>query len=383
MPRLLSLFMFVNFVVGTSAFVLTGIVADVATSLRTSVAAAGQAMTIYAVATALLAPLLLLATGRWQRKRALMLALLLFTAGNALCALAPDLMTLYAGRVLMGLGAMATPVMSALAVTLVEPQRRARALAYVFLGVSLSYVAGIPVGAWLGSAYGWQTPVWAAAAASALALLVVWQLVPAEMDAPGASFAGLGAVLARGPIAASMLLTMLYFTAIFVVFSYAGPVLRALVPMDATQLSLTLAAFGLAGVAGTLVGGRASDHFGARRTLSVQLGLLASMMALLPLTAGQPVWMLLVLLLWAGAGFGMMAPLQGRLAQLAGPQTPLVLSLNGSMLYLGTALGAAVGGAASVAIGFDKVAWVGLPFALAGWVVLMLSTRAPLVAKPA
>jgi MFS transporter, DHA1 family, inner membrane transport protein len=380
-PRLLLLFTLINLIVGSSAFVINGLVAPVALSLGTSVAAVGQAMTAYALSTAVLAPLLLMATGRWSRRRALVLALALFTAGNALSALADELGTLIAGRAIMGMGAMVTPVMAALAVALVEPARRGRALALVFMGMSLSYVIGIPLGAWLGFALGWHAPVWVATALSALATLAAWRWVPADLAAPGATFAGLGDLLRRPALLAVIGLTLLYFIAIFAVFSYIGPVLQGLVPMSNGALSGALALFGVAGVGGTLLGGRLADRYGTRRTLSVQLALLTTMMLLLPLTAGHALPMMAVMMIWGVAGFGMMAPQQARLAQATGMQTPLALSLNSSMLYLGTALGAAVGGLAVTPLGFERLSWVGAPFAAAGWLLLMLTTRPAATAR--
>ena len=370
MPALLYLFSAVNLIIGTGAFVLTGILGLVAQDLGLSVAAAGQAITAYAISTALLAPLLLLATGGWPRKRALLLALALFAVGNAVCAGAPNLPTLLAGRVLMGLGASFTPLAASIAVATVQPQQRGKALALVFLGVSLSYAVGLPLGSWLGTAHGWHAAVWAVAAASVLAALAVAAWVPATVQSPGASFTGLGTLLARRDVLAALLLTLLYFTAIFSVFSYIGPVLNALAAMDNARLSLTLMLFGLSGVAGTLLGGVAIDRFGALATLRVQLLVLLVMMAVLPLTAGSYTAMLAVMLVWGTAGFGMMAPQQLRLTQLAPTQAPVLLSLNTSMLYLGTAAGAVVGGMASAALGFASLPWAGAPFALVGLVLL-------------
>jgi MFS family permease len=111
--------------------------------------------------------------------------------------------------------------------------------------------------------------------------------VPAEIPTPGASFAGLGALLARRDVLSALLLTLLYFVAIFAVFSYIGPVLQALSPMSGERMSLTLALFGLSGVAGTLLGGVANDRFGSRRTLAVQLSVLGATMVVLPLAAGS------------------------------------------------------------------------------------------------
>ncbi|MEO5770860.1 MAG: MFS transporter [Burkholderiaceae bacterium] len=383
MPRLLWLFSAVNLVIGSGAFVLGGILGPLARELGVSVASAGQAMTAYALSTALLAPLVLMGTGRWPRKRALLLALLLFAAGNVLCALADSLTALLIGRVLMGLGAVFTPIAAGIAVALVAPAQRGKALALVFLGISLSYVVGVPLGAWLGLQYGWHTPVWIAAATSTAALIAVALWVPARIDAPGAGFAGLGSLLARRDVLSVLLTTLLYFSAIFAVFSYIGPVLQALSPMSGSRLSLTLALFGLSGVAGTLIGGVANDRFGSRHTLTVQLAVLGSTMALLPLTAGSWPALVLVLLAWGTAGFGMMAPQQSRLTALAPAQAPVLLSLNTSMLYLGTAGGAVVGGALASGLGFVRLGWAGVPFVALALVVLWLGPTLQASPKPA
>jgi len=241
----------------------------------------------------------------------------------------------------------------------------------------MSYVVGLPLGAWLGLQWGWQVPVAAVAALSALMLLLVTRWVPRDIDAPGASFRGLPELLRQGRVLWPLLLTLLYFIAIFCVFSYIGPVLQALVPMSGERLSITLMIFGLAGVAGTLIGGWANDRFSPRRTLVVQLSILGSMMLLVPFTQGHYVALLAVFVVWGVAGFGMMTPQQSRLAEAAPAQAPILLSLNTSMLYLGTALGAAIGGAASTSLGFDKLSWIGVPLALAGLLTLAFGRAVP------
>ena len=382
MPRPLWLFSLVNLVIGTGAFVITGTLALLASDLGIGIAAAGQAMTTYALSTALLAPLLLLATGHWPRKRTLLLALALFAAGNVLCALADSLGALLLGRALMGVGAVFTPIAAGIALALVEPARRGQALAFVFLGFSLSYVVGVPLGAWIGLTWGWQAPIWLVAGLVGLATAAVAWRVPPDIASPGASFAGVGGLLAQREVQLVLALTLLYFTAIFAAFSYIGPVLQALLPMSGERLSITLALFGLAGVAGTLIGGRLNDRFGSRRTLSVQLSLLGAMMALLPLTAGSWPAMLVVLMLWACAGFGMMPPQQSWLAALAPAQAPLLLSLNSSMLYLGTAAGAIVGGALASLLGLQQLGWAGLPFVALALVLLRLGPTSLPIPNP-
>jgi predicted MFS family arabinose efflux permease len=375
MPAILFLFSLANLVIGTGAYVLTGILQPLANALHVSVAAAGQAMTAHALATALLAPLILLATGGWPRKRAMLLALALFAAGSALCASAQSLTVLLLGRVLMGAGTVFTAIVAGVTVAIVAPQQRGKALAITFLGMSLSYALGVPLGAWLGLTYGWQVPVWlvGGACVAVAVLLAVW--LPTRIDAPGASFAGLGAAARQGFVLRVWARTLLYIAAIFSVFAYAGPVLLALNPLTPAQLSLTLVLFGFSGVAGSVLGGLSADRFGAVRTLRVQLMLLASMMVLVPFTQGHPVLTVLAFMLWGLAGFGMLSPQQVMLATRVPHQAALLMSLNGSMLYLGSALGAIVSGLLIHTLGFARLSWVGLPFALLALATLWFDTH--------
>ena len=381
-PRL-YLFALVNLVIGTGAFVIAGILKPIADDLQVSIPATGQAMTTYALATALFVPIALVLTGKLSRKRAMQLSLTLFTLGNMVCAFATSLPILLGGRVLMGIGAMFTPLAAGLAVTMVEPARRGKALALVFLGVSLAYVVGLPLGAWLGFKYGWHVPIIAIAVASFVALLAITVLVPEDITGPAADFDGLGLVVRSAEIRSTLLVTLLYFVAIFCVFSYIGPVQQALNPMSPEKLSITLAMFGLSGVVGTLLGGWANDYFGALPTLRVQISVLATSMIVLPFTQGNYALTLAAFIIWGVAGFGMMAPQQSRLATASPANAPLLLSLNTSMLYFGTAAGAALGGVFVGAVAgegwvtFDRLSWIGLPFAVVAGLLILVAKSAP------
>ena len=376
MPRILYFFALCNLVIGSGAFVLSGILQPLSRELGISIAAAGQVMTAYAIATALLAPVLILLTAKWPRKRAIQMALGLFTLGNLVSALAPTLGVLLIGRVLMGAGAMFTAAVSAYAVTLVAPNLRGQALSTVFLGMSISYAVALPIGAWLGFEYGWHTPVWLCAAASLAALLAATVLLPKGVVTASASFAGFKTAAKQSAVLRVWLRTLLFFIAIFSVFAYVGPVLLALNAMGSAQLSLVLAIFGLAGVAGTLLGGWANDRFGSLLTIRIQLTVLVSMMCLLPLTQGHLPATVATLVVWGMAGFGLTAPQQSRLVSLSPTQAPLLLSLNSSMLYLGTALGAVVSGALIQSVGLAHLSWIGAPFGLAALLTLAFD-RAP------
>ena len=376
MPRLLYLFGLVNLVIGTAAFMNAGLLVPMAQSFGVSVGAVGQATTVYSLATALLAPAFLVATAGLAPRLALAIALTLFAAGNAATAMAQDLGSLLAARVLMGCGSAATAMMAGLAVAIAPPERRAQALSIVFAGMSLSYVTGIPLATWMGLGWGWRLPVWGAVVLTLLAALALWKALPAvRSGVTGPSMRGAALLLRQRAVLSVFVLTLVYFIAIFSVFSYMGPVLKSLRPMEPGVLSGVISLFGVAGVVGTLGGGRAADRLGARRCLTLSLSGLSICMVILPLTAGHLWAIVAVFMVWGVFGFSMMAPQQVRLAQLAGADTPLALSLNNSMLYLGIALGAAVGGAALSHLEPRYLPWVGAPFAMValGW--LRWSTR--------
>lgn len=362
----LALFSAGNLVIGTGAFILAGILGSVSADLGVSVPAAGQAMTAYALSTALLSPLLLVGTARLARRQAMALALALFAAGNLVCALAPSLTLLLMGRVLMGAGAMFTPIAAGLAAAGTPAAQRGKALSLVFLGISLSYVVGLPMGTWLTALQNWRLPIQVVAGASLVMLAALMWRVPSALQSPAASFRGAGALLRQAEVSVPLLLTLLYFTATFTLFGYVGPILQALGPMSVGQVSFTLLAVGVSGVVGTLIGGWATDRFGSVRTLRVQLLIFLLAQAAVPLSSGHVVAVVAVLWVWGTAGFGMMPPQQARLAAAAPAQAPLLLSLNTSMLYFGTALGAVVGGAASTVLDFEHLAWAGLPFQVLG-----------------
>jgi len=370
LPRLLWWFALCNFVLGTGAFGLSGYLAPLAQDLDISIGMAGQTMTAYALANALLAPLALLWTRHWPRRRLMLSALGLYSAGALLCTLAPSFAVLMLGRVLMGLGAVFTPVAAGVAVGLVAAAQRGRALSRTFLGMSLSYVLGMPLGAWVGLALGWRWPL---AVVALLALGMGWWMsrqLAADVGGEAPPRLPLRDLLGQGEVVRALGFTLLYFTAIFTVSAYMGPVQMALNPLSPTGLSGVLMCIGLAGVAGTLLGGWSSDRLGPRRTLRTLAGLLLLMMMLLPWTAGWLLATVLVCGLWSLSGFGMMTPQQARLAEQSFSQAPMLMSLNASMVYIGTALGAVVGGWALPHTGFAQLPWVGAGFAALAWASL-------------
>lgn len=370
MPALLYFFAFCNLVIGSSAFVLGGILEPVSQALDVSLAATGQAMTAYALSTAILAPLIIMATIRWSRHAGIALALTLFSLGCLISALAQSLVWLIAGRIVMGAGAMFSAVASATAVGLVVPALRGRALSLTNVGQGISYAIGVPMGTWLGLEFGWRLPLWLATGASLAILLLAWSWVPRQLrDSPPTG--SLRAAIGQWAVLRVWARTLLLFLAIFAVFTYIGPVLVALDDLSPVGLAAVLAIFGLAGVVGTLVGGWANDRFGSIRVITYQLTVVGLMMVLLPFTQGKVVLTVLTLVIWGLHSFGTMVPQQSRLVALASSQAPMLMSLNSSMLYIGSALGAVVGGLAMSSIGVGRLSWIGAPFVLLSLLTLV------------
>lgn len=370
MPALLYFFAFCNLVIGSSAFVLGGILEPVSQALDVSLAATGQAMTAYALSTAILAPLIIMATIRWSRHAGIALALTLFSLGCLISALAQSLVWLIVGRIVMGAGAMFSAVASATAVGLVVPALRGRALSLTNVGQGISYAIGVPMGTWLGLEFGWRLPLWLATGASLAILLLAWSWVPRQLrDSPPTG--SLRAAIGQWAVLRVWARTLLLFLAIFAVFTYIGPVLVALDDLSPVGLAAVLAIFGLAGVVGTLVGGWANDRFGSIRVITYQLTVVGLMMVLLPFTQGNVVLTVLTLVIWGLHSFGTMVPQQSRLVALASSQAPMLMSLNSSMLYIGSALGAVVGGLAMSTIGVGRLSWVGAPFVLLSLLTLV------------
>jgi DHA1 family inner membrane transport protein len=290
-----------------------------------------------------------------------LLALGLFSLGSLASALAPSLGWLMVGRVIMGAGVMFTAAASATAVSLVAPAQRGQALAIANLGQSVSYAVGVPIGTWIGLQLGWRWPLWLAAGASALVLLLAMRLLPTTIKVTVAT-GSLRSAAAQSAVWRVWLRTLLMFTAIFFVFTYIGPVLQELGGLNANELSIVLALFGCGGVVGTLMGGWAADRLGVLKTLALQLSIVALVMVLLPLTRGHPVLLTLVMVTWSINSFGSMTPQQSRLISLAPAQAPMLMSLNSSMLYVGAALGAAAGGSLIGVVGMSQLPWVAVPF---------------------
>jgi predicted MFS family arabinose efflux permease len=330
-----------TFTLGVDGFVLSGLLPRISADLSVSLSAAGQLTTIFSITYAVGSPIIATLTGRWDRRILLGGGLGLFLLGIAGQALAPSFAVMAAGRVVAAVGAAAFQSNAyVLAGVLAGEQRRARALAAVTAGSSLATVLGVPFGVLLGQWLGWRAVLWTIAALAAITAAVVPRLPRAHVP-PTTMRARLG-TLARPPVLAVLAGTVAVVAPAFLLMSYLPAVLGT--SALGGRLVLVLLAFGIGGVFGNRLVGRLVDGRGALPVLLVGIG--GSAVGYGVLAAAQS-WYVptLVLAFVVGAFYGLtITPQQHRMFVLAPDVATVALGLNGSAIYLGAALGAALGG---------------------------------------
>ncbi|MBB5886690.1 MFS transporter [Xanthomonas sp. F1] len=375
------------FGIGTTEFVIMGLLLQVAADLRVSVPAAGLLISGYALGVFLGAPLLTVASRRWPRKRVLLALMLVFTAGNLACALAPSYAALMAARVVTSLAhGTFFGVGAVVATTLVPPQRKASAISTMFTGLTVATLLGVPAGAWLGLQYGWRATFWAVAAIGALATVVIAALVPADRDAPPAPplREELHAV-GRAPVLLGLATTVLGYAGVFAVYTYVQPLLTRVTGVADSAVSPLLLVFGVGMIVGNVLGGRLADRR-PRQALPLSLGALAVVLAALTVALPSAPAMALGIGLLGVAAFATVAPLQMWVLGKAGEAgRHLASSLNIGAFNLGNALGAWLGGLVLGHGGsLSQLPWVAALLTLAGLAVALGALRlSPASAAPA
>ncbi len=343
-------------VLGTLTLAVVGLLEPIAAALDTSLVAVANLVTVFALVYALAAPVLQVAFGHWPFRRLLAAGLALLGGSAFVSAVAGDYPTMLAGRVLMALaGALLGPLLSIVAVALVGPGRQGRALSLVFGGMTLAMVLGVPASSGLGRAFGWQA-VFAGlgAAALALALAAAW-LLPARAASPRTELRAFGCVLGERRLVLPVAMTLSKMAGQFVVYALLGPLLMARFGLAAADVALALLAFGVGGVLGNAAAGRLTDRLGAGRALSAALaGEIVALVLLAVLPGGTPVALTLVGA-WAFCAVAFNTPQQKRLVGLAPSLGGLLLALNASALYLGIALGSALGGSLYRLLGLEAL----------------------------
>ncbi|MGW3183007.1 MFS transporter [Kitasatospora sp. NPDC001119] len=376
MPVRLLLLALGTFAMGTDSMVFAGILGPISADLGVSVPAAGQLVTVFALGYALLAPVLATLTARWPRRRLLLTALVVFSAANALSALAPTYELLLATRVLAAAGAaLYTPTANAVATTLVAPERRGRALATVLGGMTVATALGVPLGTWIGRA-DWRMTMWLVTALGVAAfagLAALLRDLPAPAAAP--TLAARLAPLGRRRVLGAAATTLVFFLAFQSVYIYLSTAVSGATGGDADRLSLVLLTSGVMSVAGSWLGGRLVDRLGVRRVLLTGSAVAAAAFTALPWLGLTMPGALAYAVVVPLAGWAVSVALPHRLASIDPANAPLLISLNSSALYLGTAVGGVAGSAAIAVLGGRWFPFAAAALALAACAVAAATTR--------
>lgn len=335
------------FGIGTTEFIIMGLLLQVAADMQVSVSTAGLLISGYALGVFVGAPILTLATRRMPRKAVLLSLMAIFTFGNAACALAPDYGLLMAARILTSLAhGTFFGVGSVVATSLVTEDKRASAIATMFIGLTVATLLGVPFGAWFGLMLGWRAAFWAVTAIGVVAFAVLVVLVPGNVggNEKATSLREELAVVGRLQVLLGLAMTVFGFAGLFVVFTYIQPILTRLTGFSEAAVSPILLVFGVGLSIGNVAGGRLADR-GLGRALIGTLAALALVLVGLAAVLSIKGLAVAFIFLLGIAAFATVAPLQLRVLEAAGAEgRTLASSLNIAAFNLGNALGAWAGG---------------------------------------
>jgi predicted MFS family arabinose efflux permease len=379
-----------TFAVGTEGFMIAAILPNIANDLSVSVPAAGQLMTIFALTYAVSSPILTALTGSFDRRKLLIIAMAAFALANIVAAFASGYWALVGARVLLALSAgLYVPGASALASALVPPERRGRALAIVMGGMSLAVALGVPLGAVIGSMFGWRMTFVGVAGLATMAFAGLLIGMPRGIGA------GLSTVSLRERIAVArqpatlgaLLVTLLWAAGGYTVYTYIAPFLSTAVGLEGAHVGYALFLWGAAAFSGIFFGGLANDKVGSRRVIAATLLIMMAALASLSLSAhvlsvsAALVPVLVAVVVWGLTAWGFAPAQQARLIGITGLRgASVVLSLNASFMYLGFSLGAGLGSFVLTHGGLADLGWVGALCVLASFVLSQLQ-KTPAASK--
>ncbi|MEU0275377.1 MFS transporter [Streptomyces sp. NPDC006307] len=362
------------FGIGTTEFVIVGLLPEVARDLSVPIPSAGMLVTGYALGVVVGAPLMTAAGSRLPRKTMLTLLMGVFIAGNLLCALAPTYELLMAGRLVAALthGAF-FGIGSVVAANVVAPDKKASAIALMFIGLTVANVLGVPLGTVLGQHFGWRSTFWAVTALGIVGMIAVAALVPPQPKEADAGLRGELAVFRRPQVWLALAMTTLGFGGVFASFTYIAPMMTEVAGFSAGAVAWLLVLFGLGLCVGNVLGGKAADR-AVMPSLYVILGALAVVLLVFVQTARAPLPAAITLFVFGVVGFATVPPLQTRVMQQAEGAPALASAANIAAFNLGNAVGAWLGGlTVEHGLGYTAPNWTGALLAAAGLAVAALS----------
>ncbi len=364
------------FGIGVTEFAPMGLLPVIAADLGVSIPTAGLLISAYAMGVMLGAPLMTLTTGRVPRRTLLIGLMGIFTVGNLVAALSANYEMLLAARLITSLNHGAFfGVGSIVAAGLVPENRRAGAVAAMFMGLTIAPIVGVPLATWSGDLIGWRAVVWAITGLGVLAMVSLRLTLPDLAADAQADMAAELKVLGRGPVLLALALTVISSTAMFTVFTYIAPILQEETGASIGFVTAMLVIYGIGLTVGNWLGGRFADR-SVDRTLIVTLASLAGLLVAFALAMPLAVPTAGLIFLWGVASFAIVPPLQMRVMVAAAGAPNLASAMNIGAFNLGNAVGAALGGAVIAGgLGYPAVALAGAAAAAAGLALVLVMAR--------
>ncbi|CAI0961439.1 MFS transporter [Serratia quinivorans] len=381
MPLALLALTISAFAIGTTEFVIVGLIPTIAEQLGVTVPSAGLLVTIYAIGVAIGAPVLTALTGRVRRKLLLISLMVLFTLGNLLAWQSPGYGTLVVARLLTGLAhGVFFSIGSTIATSLVAKEKAASAIAIMFGGLTVALVTGVPLGTFIGQHFGWRETFLAVSLIGVIATVASAILVPNNIkNQASASIREQFKVLTHPRLLLIYAITALGYGGVFTTFTFLAPMMQELAGFSAPAVSWILLAYGIAVAIGNIWGGKLADRHGAVRALSFIFAALAVLLLVFQFTASHSIAALLTVIVMGVFAFGNVPGLQVYVVQKAEQYTPnavdVASGLNIAAFNVGIALGSVIGGQTVATLGLAQTPWIGALIVLVALLLVGLSGR--------
>lgn len=381
MPLALLALTISAFAIGTTEFVIVGLIPTIAEQLGVTVPSAGLLVTIYAIGVAIGAPVLTALTGRLPRKLLLISLMVLFTLGNLLAWQSPSYESLVVARLLTGLAhGVFFSIGSTIATSLVAKEKAASAIAIMFGGLTVALVTGVPLGTFIGQHFGWRETFLAVSLIGVIATVASVILVPNNIkNQASASIGEQFKVLTHPRLLLIYAITALGYGGVFTTFTFLAPMMQELAGFSAPAVSWILLAYGIAVAIGNIWGGKLADRHGAVRALSFIFAALAVLLLVFQFTASHSIAALMTVVVMGVFAFGNVPGLQVYVVQKAEQYTPnavdVASGLNIAAFNVGIALGSVIGGQTVSTLGLAQTPWIGALIVLVALLLVGVSGR--------
>jgi DHA1 family putative efflux transporter-like MFS transporter len=350
----------ISFLVGTSEYIISGILDRIAETLGISVAAAGQLITVFSLAYAIGTPFLMALTAKLDRRKLLLYSLGLFIAANLLTFILPGFGLFIAARIVMALGAgMVVVTALSIAAKIAPPGKQASSIATVTMGFTASLIIGVPLGRMVSTAFGWKAVFLAIAIVGVLAMLVIAAVIPRMQGDKPVPLIKQFALLKKPQVLVALAITFFWLGGYSLAYTYISPFLLEVTHLNDSLLSTALFVFGIASLVGSKVGGYSADKRGIMFTLVSGMLLHVISLILLSLAGQSVIAVFAILILWSFAAWSSGPTQQFNLVSLVPESSGVMLSLNQSTMQLSMAVGAGVGGLIVNHVSLASITWFG------------------------